>query len=107
VHAERPLEALITRGNIVPRSSYRIRDPDPLPDTLQQVMFNAAQEGRIWMPWARRLHSWLVTCETPVLLSLERKAVALRVKVYAENGNLMEAGTWAPDTNGKWARCAT
>lgn len=41
----RLLEALITRGNIVPRSSYRIRDPDALPDTLQQVMFTAAQEG--------------------------------------------------------------
>ena len=107
VHAERLLEALITRGNIVPRSSYRIRDPDALPDTLQQVMFNAAQEGRIWMCWAGGLHSWLVTCETPVLPSPERKAVALRVKVYAENGNLMEAGTWAPDTNGKWERCAT
>jgi len=30
VHAERLLEALITRGNIVPRSSYRILDPDAL-----------------------------------------------------------------------------
>jgi hypothetical protein len=38
---------------------------------------------------------------------LRLRAIQLRVKVYAENGNLMEAGTWAPDTNGKWERCAT
>jgi hypothetical protein len=74
VHAERLLEALITRGNIVPRGSYRIRDPDALPDTVQQVMFNAAQEGRIWMCWAGGLHSWLVTCETPVLPSPEAQS---------------------------------
>jgi hypothetical protein len=27
-------------------------------------MFNAAQEGRIWVCWARASHSWLFTCET-------------------------------------------
>jgi hypothetical protein len=49
VHAERLLEAFATRANIVPKNSYRIRDPDALPLTLQRVMFNAAQEGRIWV----------------------------------------------------------
>ena len=105
VHAERLLEALIARGNIMPESSYRIRDPEALPIALQQVMFNAAQEGCIWMCWARGQHSWLVTCELPIMTSAVHQAVALRVKIYAEDGTLREAGTWAPDTNGKWERC--
>ena len=61
VHTERLLEAFATRANIVPRNSYRIRDPDALPLTLQRVMFDAAQEGCIWVCWARGSHSWLFT----------------------------------------------
>jgi len=64
VHAERLLEAFATRANIFPKNSYRIRDPDALPLTLQRVMFNAAQEGRIWVCWARGSHSWLFPSPT-------------------------------------------
>jgi hypothetical protein len=106
VHTERLLEAFATRANIVPKNSYRIRDPDALPLTLQRVMFNAAQEGRIWGCWARGSHSWLFTCETRDPTSPEHQAVVLRVKVYAEEGDLMEAGDWTLAADGKWERCA-
>jgi hypothetical protein len=100
VHSERLLEAFATRANIVPKNSYRIRDPDALPPTLQRVMFNAAQEGSVWGCWARGCHRWLFTCETrgPTLI--------LRVKVYGEGGDLMEAGDWTLAADGNWERCA-
>jgi len=72
VDAERLLEAFATRANIGPKNSYRIRDPDALPLTLQRVMFNAAQQGRIWLCRARGSHSWLFTCETRDPISPER-----------------------------------
>jgi hypothetical protein len=106
VHAERLLEALATRTNIIPKNSFRICDPDALPVTLQRVMFNAAQEGCIWVCWARGSHSWLFTCETRDPTSPERPAVVLRVKVYGEDGDLMEAGDWTLAADGKWDRCA-
>jgi hypothetical protein len=106
VDAERLLEALATRANIVPKNSYRIHDPDALPLTLQRVMFNAAQEGRIWVGWARGSHSWLLTCETRDPISPERQAVVLRVKVYGEDGDLVEAGDWTVAADGEWERCA-
>lgn len=103
VHAERLLEAFTMRANVLPKNSYRIRDPEALPPALQQVMYNAAQEGRIWMCWARGRHSWLITCETPVLGSQKRAAV-LHVKVYGEDGELTDAGAWELVTNGEWER---
>jgi hypothetical protein len=106
VHTERLLEAFATRANIVPKNSYRIRDPDALSLTLQRVMFNAAQEGRIWVCWARGSHSWLFTCETRDPTSSEGQAVVLRVKVYGEDGDLMEAGDWTLAADSKWERCA-
>ena len=106
VHAERLLEAFATRANIAPKNSYRIRDPDALPLTLQRVMFNAAQEGRIWVGWARGSHSWLFTCETRDPISPERQAIVLRVKVYGEDGDLVEAGDWTVAADGEWERCA-
>ena len=106
VHAERLLEAFATRANIVPKNSYRIRDPDALPLTLQRVMFNAAQEGRIWVCWARGSHSWLFTCDKRDPTSPERQAVVLRVKVYGEDGDLVEAGDWTVAADGEWERCA-
>jgi hypothetical protein len=104
VHAERLLEAFAARANIVPKNAYRIRDPDALPLILQRVMFNAAQEGRIWICWARGSHSWLFTCEArdPALPS--RQAVLPRVQVYGEGGDLMEAGDWSLAADGKWER---
>jgi hypothetical protein len=106
MHAERLLEAFATRANIVPKNSYRIRDPDALPLTLQRVMFNAVQEGSIWVCWAHGSHNWLLTCETRDPTSPERQDVALRVKVYGEDGDLMEAGDWTLAADGKWERCA-
>jgi hypothetical protein len=106
VHTERLLEAFATRVNIVPKNSYRIRDPDALPVILQRVMFNAAQEGRICVCWARGSHSWLFTCETRDPSSPEGQAVVSRVKVYGEDGDLIETGDWTLAADGKWERCA-
>ncbi|HEY6921972.1 MAG TPA: hypothetical protein VI653_00785 [Steroidobacteraceae bacterium] len=105
MQAERLLEAIIVRANILPKGSYRVRHPEALPDTLQRVMFNAAQEGRICISWARGVHIWLFTCEPPVPAGPERRASALDVKVYGESGNLVAAGAWMLDAEGKWERC--
>ena len=105
MQAERLLEAFITRANILPKDSYRVRDPEALPDSLQRVMFNAPQEGQICICWARGLHTWLFTCEPPVQASPERRSSALHVKVYGESGNLVAAGAWMSDIEGKWQRC--
>jgi hypothetical protein len=104
MHAERLLEAFATRASIVPRNAYRIRDPDALPLTLQRVMFNAAQEGCIWVCWARGCHSWLFICgaRDPALPS--PGPVLPRVKVYDEDGDLMDAGDWSLAPDGKWER---
>jgi hypothetical protein len=101
VDAQRLLEAFATRANIIPKNSYRICDPDALPVTLQRVMFNAAQEGCIWVCWARGSHGWLFTCETRDPTSPQRQAVVLRVRVYSEDGDLMEAGVWTLAADGR------
>jgi hypothetical protein len=106
VQVGRLLEAFLTRANILPKNAYRIRDPEALPDALQRVMFNAAQEGRIWMSWAYGHRTWLFTCEESLASSTDRGVTVLHVNVYDKNGELMEAGAWAPDAQGKWQRCA-
>lgn len=89
VQVERFLEAFLTRANILPKNAYRIRDPEALPDELQRVMFNAAQEGRIWMSWSGGHRTWLFTCESRAS-STSRGVSALYVKMYDRHGELMD-----------------
>jgi hypothetical protein len=106
VQTERLLEAFVSRSSILPKNAYRIRDPDALPVALQRVMFNAAQEGRIWMAWARGHQTWLFTCQESAFLSRDRGVIVLRVNIYNKQGQLMETATWTADPQGKWERSA-
>jgi hypothetical protein len=76
VRTERLLEAFVTRASILPKNAYRIRDPEALPVALQRVMFNAAQEGRIWMAWVRGHRAWLFTCQESASVSRDSRVAA-------------------------------
>ena len=106
VQTERLLEAFVSRASILPRGAYRIRDPDALPIALQRVMFNAAQEGRIWMAWAHGHRTWLVTCQESGFYSRDPGAAVLRVDFYDKEGRLMDTGAWTAGPQGKWERSA-
>lgn len=106
VQTERLLEAFVNRASILPKNAYRIRDPEALPIALQRVMFNAAQEGRIWMAWAQGHRTWLFTCQESAFYSRDRGVTVLRVSIYDKEGRLMETGAWTADPEGKWERSA-
>lgn len=106
VKTERLLEAFVTRAGILPKNAYRIRDPDALPLAQQRVMFNAAQEGRIWIAWGRGHCTWLFTCQESASFSRNSEVAVLRVNIYDKEGRLMEAGAWTAHPEGKWERSA-
>jgi len=105
-HVERLLEVFSSRADVVPKDAYRIRDPDALPMPLQRLASKAGGEGRVWICWARALRTWLLTCEMSLPASREHRAAVLHVHVYGEDGELQKAGSWKPDQDGKWQRCA-
>jgi hypothetical protein len=99
------LEALVSRGNLLPKDAYRIRDPKALSSQLQMIAARAASEGRIWAAWATTHYTWLFTGEMSLHLSRERGTPVLLVNRYDENGELEDTGSWAADAQGKWQRC--
>jgi len=99
------LEALVSRGDLVPQGAYRIRDPKALSSQLQLIAARAATEGRIWAAWANPHYIWLFTGEMSLHLSRERGTPVLLVDRYDESGELQDTGPWAADAQGKWQRC--
>lgn len=99
------LEALVSRGNLVPNEAYRIRDPKALSSGLQTILERATSEGRIWAAWATTHYSWLFTCEVSIHQSRERGTPVLLVNRYDEYGELQDSGAWMADADGKWQRC--
>ena len=103
---ERLLEIFVARSTFLPADAYQIRDPDALPATLRRLALAVPLEGRVWSGWASGVRVWLFTCEMSLAMSRERGATVLQVKRYNEDGELQEAGSWIPDRDGKWQRCA-
>ena len=103
---ERLLEALVTRGSLLPEGAYQIRDPEALPSDLQRTLIRETEKGHVWGCWARGLRTWLFTCAMPLASSRERRTPVLQVNLYDEAGELKEAGTWVTDYAGKWRRCS-
>jgi hypothetical protein len=99
------LEALVSRGDLVPKDAYRIRDPKALSPQLQTIVARTASEGRVWSAWAATHYLWLFTCEISLHLSRERETPVLLVNHYNENGELEDTGPWMADAQGKWQRC--
>ena len=102
---ERLLEALVSRGNLLPKECYQIRASGALSPQLQRVVERAIAKGHVWACWADSYHSWLFTCEMALPLSRERGAPVLQVDLYDEAGELKDAGIWMTDQEGKWTRC--
>jgi hypothetical protein len=99
------LEALVSRGDLLPKDCYRIRDPKALSSQLQMIVARAAAEERVWACWATTHDTWLFTCEMSLHLSRERGTPVLLVNRYGEDGSLQDVGSWAADAEGKWQRC--
>jgi hypothetical protein len=102
---ERLLEALVSRGNLLPKECYQIRASGALSSQLQRVVQQAIKKGHVWACWADSYHTWLFTCEMSLPLSRERGAPVLRVDLYDEAAELKDAGVWVTDQEGKWTRC--
>jgi hypothetical protein len=103
-HLERLLEALVTRGALVPKDAFQIRASRALSPQLQRIASQAVQGNRVWACWADSQHAWLFTCELSVALSRERGAPVLEVDVFDESGAPKDSGTWEVDEEGKWRR---
>jgi hypothetical protein len=99
------LEALVSRRDLLPKGSYRVRDSKALSSRLQVIAARATSEGRVWAAWGSAHHIWLFTCEMSLDLSRERGTPVLLVSSYDENGELTETGPWAADAQGRWQRC--
>ena len=99
------LEALVTRADLLPKGSYRIRDSKALPSQLQKIVARAGSEGRIWACWADTHYTWLFTCEMSLHQSRERGTPVLQVNRYGEDGELQDTGSWMADAAGRWQRC--
>jgi hypothetical protein len=100
------LDALITRGCVLPKDAFQIRDANSLPNPLQRVVARAKEEGRVWSCWATNHDIWVFTCEMSLPLSRERGAPVLLVNRHGETGELTDSGSWTTDPQGKWQRCA-
>jgi len=105
-HIERLLEALVSRANLLPKDSYQIRDPAALPPPLQEVIAQAARDGRVWGCWANSYETCLFTSEMSLPRLRERGVPVLLVNRYGESGDLQDAGAWTTDLEGKWRRCS-
>ncbi|MBV8495189.1 MAG: hypothetical protein JO361_00245 [Gammaproteobacteria bacterium] len=99
------LEALISRGDLLPDYSYRIRDPQALSPALQAIARRAVSAGRIWACWATPQSAVLFTCEMSLHLSRERGTPVLLVDRYSANGELQDSGPWMADAEGNWKKC--
>ena len=76
---ERLLEALISRGNLLPKECYQIRASGALSPQLQRVVERAIEKGHVWACWADSYHTWLFTCEMSLPMSRERGVPVLAV----------------------------
>lgn len=103
---ERLLDALVLRGCALPEGVYRIRDPKALTHEMREIVNHALQLGQVWSCWADGLHAWLFTGQLSLPLSSERGKPVLQVSRYGEEGALKDSGSWMPNWEGKWHRCA-
>ncbi len=103
---ENLLEAFISRARILPEGAYQVRDRRELPNSVQPIISRAIVQGQVWSGWVRGAQVWLFTCDMSLPLSRERGTPVLVVRVYGEDADLKDSGTWRYDPLGTWSRCA-
>jgi hypothetical protein len=99
------LDAYLAHAGILPKGAYQVRDRRELPNRLQTIVSRAKAQGHVWSGWARGAQVWLFTCDMSLPLSRERGAPVLMVRLYNEEGEVMDSGTWRYQL-GSWSRCA-
>lgn len=102
---ERLLEAYISRAGDLPYGSYQLRDPKELPKNLRTVLAQAVEQGEVWSCWARGSQLWLFTGHMPLDRSREYGAPVIQLRVYDEDAELKDSGTWRFEPRGTWTRC--
>lgn len=100
----RLLEACVLRSNVLPKNSYRIRDPRSVPQGLQRILSQATEQGMVWSCWAAGSDTWVFTCEMYLSVSRERQAPVLHVSLHNKDGSLADSGNWTTDALGTWRR---
>lgn len=100
------LEAFISHAHILPADAYQVRDRRELPNSVQPIISRTIVQGQVWSAWARGAEIWLFTCDMSLPLSRERGTPVLVVRVYGEDADLRDSGTWRYDPLGTWSRCA-
>jgi hypothetical protein len=99
------LEAYISRARILPEGAYQVRDRRELPNRVQAIVSRTKALAQVWSGWVRGAHVWLFICEMSLPLSRERGTPVLIVRLYNEDGEVVDSGTWRYQL-GTWARCA-
>lgn len=103
----RLLDAFAVRAGHLPANIYQLRDSRELPKSLRKIVARATAQGEAWSCWATASNIWLFTCEMSLALSRERGVPVLLVRVYGDDAELKDSGTWKYDPpQGSWARCA-
>jgi hypothetical protein len=99
------LEAFVSHSNILPEGSYQIRDSSVLSAALQAVISQAIENKKAWCCWTDDCGIWLITGEMSLPLSRVRGKPVLQVSFYGADGQVEDAGFWAPGQEATWQRC--
>ena len=91
------------RSGLMPEGAYRTPAPTELPENLRKVLSQGVAHASICFTHGTRF--WVFTGTVCATLSRERRAPVLWVNAFSKEGTLIEAGAWAPDSDGKWRRC--
>lgn len=103
---ERLVVSFASNSGIVAEGAYLVRDAAALAPVLQRVLAEAARKGHAWCCWTDGSRVWLITGEMSLALSRECGSPVLDVKIYREEGTLMDSDCWLVDKEGQWRRCA-
>ena len=103
----RLLDAFVLRSGHLPGDVYQVRDSRELPERIRKLVARATAQGETWSCWANASNMWLFVCEMSLALSRERGVPVMLVRVYGEDAELNDSGTWKYDPpQGSWTRCA-
>ncbi len=98
--------AFALRSGLMTTDAYMVRDKSAMPAVLQGLIFQAVGKGLTWCCWTDKSRTWLLTGDMPLHLSRVRGTPVLDVRLYGEEGQLKDSGSWFLDEEGQWRRGA-